>query len=66
MADGRAPNIPYQYPCIHKYKGKVYSGYSPESILKIIEDEAVWYKDTVIVATYPKSGMFDHDRASFI
>ena len=64
MADDRAQNIPYQYPGIHKYKGKVYSGYFPESNLKTIADEAVSSKDTVIVATYPKSGMYDHDRTS--
>ena len=63
MAEDHQRNILYQYPGTHKYKGKVYSGYFPESTLKRIEDEAVWSKDTVIVATYPKSGLFELYRA---
>ena len=62
MAEGFLESIPYQYPGAHKYKGKVYNGRIPESILKKIEEEAVWPKDTVIVATYPKSGTFNHQR----
>ena len=52
MAEGSLQSIPYQYPGAHKYKGKVYAGRIPKSILKKIEEEAVWPKDTVIVATY--------------
>ena len=62
MAEGSLQSIPYQYPGAHKYKGKVYTGRIPESILKKIEEEAVWPKDTVIIATYPKSGTFNHQR----
>ena len=56
MAQDSTQSIPYQYPGAHEYKGKIYDCFFPEKILKRIEEEVVWPKDTVIVATYPKSG----------
>ena len=58
MAEKSLQSIPFQYPGTHRYKGKVYYNLFPENILKRIEEEAVWPKDTVIVAAYPKSGRF--------
>ena len=57
MAEDSTQSIPFQYTGAHKYKGTIYYRPFPANILTRIEQEAVWSKDTVIVATYPKSGM---------